>query len=273
IVKYRYDAYGNTTVVSDTSGGIVSFYNPYTYRGYRYDSEIGMYYLNSRYYNPQIGRFLNGDGMLGQTADPMSTNMFIYARNNPVQLIDEQGFFWHIIGGALIGAAVGATIQILSNCISGDKWYNDLGGAILGGAVGGALTAMGVPSVIVGFSVGLATGIGNQIDDACANWQCDISKVSVAEIVADGIVSGMFAGFGSSFANSVVGYSSKQVASWIKPQSLFKFFSGGFGDKVMSMIAIGSVPNVITAGIDSVTNLPDFEEVITDVWNYITSSK
>ncbi|MFA5741714.1 MAG: hypothetical protein WC874_02425, partial [Candidatus Izemoplasmatales bacterium] len=50
IVQYRYDAYGNLTIVSDATEGILSFYNPYTYRGYRYDSEIRMYYLNSRFY-------------------------------------------------------------------------------------------------------------------------------------------------------------------------------------------------------------------------------
>ncbi|MDD3127218.1 MAG: RHS repeat-associated core domain-containing protein [Candidatus Izemoplasmatales bacterium] len=91
IVQYRYDAYGNLTIVSDATEGILSIYNPYTYRGYRYDSEIGMYYLNSRFYNPQIGRFINADGMLGQFGDVQSTNMYAYCANNTVMIIQSTG--------------------------------------------------------------------------------------------------------------------------------------------------------------------------------------
>jgi len=112
IVKYRYDAYGNTTVVSDTSGGIVSFYNPYTYRGYRYDSDIGMYYLNSRYYNPQIGRFLNGDGLLGETGNILSTNMYTYCANNPVMYIDITGYIPSWLKLALVAVAVVAVVAV-----------------------------------------------------------------------------------------------------------------------------------------------------------------
>gem|GEM_PF-5248179 len=66
--------------------------NSYTYRGYRYDSEIGMYYLNSRYYNPEIGRFINSDGLLGLEGDILTTNMYAYAVNNPIMNIDPSGY-------------------------------------------------------------------------------------------------------------------------------------------------------------------------------------
>jgi len=65
--------------------------NPYRYRGYRYDKDINMYYLNSRYYNPQIGRFINADGMLDQFGDIQSTNMYTYCANNPVMYTDITG--------------------------------------------------------------------------------------------------------------------------------------------------------------------------------------
>ncbi|MDC7243330.1 MAG: RHS repeat-associated core domain-containing protein [Sphaerochaetaceae bacterium] len=65
--------------------------NPYRYRGYRYDSEISMYYLNSRYYNPEVGRFLNSDRVLGQQGNILSSNIFIYCQNNPIMLSDSQG--------------------------------------------------------------------------------------------------------------------------------------------------------------------------------------
>lgn len=66
-VHYVYDAYGNIIKTDVTSGyAHRAAINSYTCRGYRYDSEIGMVNLNSRYYNPEIGRFINSDGLLGQ---------------------------------------------------------------------------------------------------------------------------------------------------------------------------------------------------------------
>ena len=58
--------------------------NPIRYRGYYYDSEIGMYYLQSRYYNPQVGRFINADGYVSTGQDVTGYNMFAYCSNNPV---------------------------------------------------------------------------------------------------------------------------------------------------------------------------------------------
>jgi len=85
VAKYEYDSYGNLL----SSTGTVK--SPLTYRGYRYDWEIGLFYLNSRYYNPQTGRFISSDGLLGQTADILSTNMYAYCANNPVNRNDPLG--------------------------------------------------------------------------------------------------------------------------------------------------------------------------------------
>jgi RHS repeat-associated protein len=93
VVHYVYDAYGNIIKTDVTSGyAHIAAINSYTYRGYRYDSEIGMYYLNSRYYNPEIGRFINSDGLLGLEGDILTTNMYAYAVNNPIMNIDPSGY-------------------------------------------------------------------------------------------------------------------------------------------------------------------------------------
>ncbi len=113
IVQYSYDAYGN--IVFQTPSETIGYVNPYKYRGYRYDKLIGMYYLNSRYYNPQIGRFLNADGMLGATGDILSTNMYAYCANNPVMYSDSDGLCpeWlkdvgRFLGGILITVVAAA---------------------------------------------------------------------------------------------------------------------------------------------------------------------
>lgn len=68
-ISYVYDAWGNTTRTIHNGSGTNAYaqYNPFTYRGYYYDSEMGLCYLNSRYYDPQTGRFLNGPRKIGLT--------------------------------------------------------------------------------------------------------------------------------------------------------------------------------------------------------------
>ncbi len=63
VAKYSYDAWGKCTVTNAT-GYAVGDKNPFRYRGYYYDTETGLYYLNSRYYNPEFGRFISADGQL-----------------------------------------------------------------------------------------------------------------------------------------------------------------------------------------------------------------
>jgi RHS repeat-associated protein len=70
--------------LDDISSNQIAHVNPYTYRGYRYDQEINLYHLNSRYYDVNLGRFINADGLLGSIGDSQTTNMYAYCANNPV---------------------------------------------------------------------------------------------------------------------------------------------------------------------------------------------
>ena len=95
-IVYSYDLGGNltstkeyayqtgATVAGTTESATVLARNPYLYRGYRYDSETGLYYLNSRYYDPETGRFINADGLINQ-GFPFGNNLFVYCGNNPVK--------------------------------------------------------------------------------------------------------------------------------------------------------------------------------------------
>jgi RHS repeat-associated protein len=91
VVKYNYDAWGN---IIYKSGGSLADINPYRYRGYRYDIETGWYYLQSRYYNPEIGRFISSDGLVGEIGDPVGHNMYSYCGNNPVMYTDSTGYWF-----------------------------------------------------------------------------------------------------------------------------------------------------------------------------------
>lgn len=91
VASYVYDSWGN---IKDTKGDpTVRELNPIRYRGYVYDTETSLYYLQSRYYNPFTGRFLNADIYCDTGTDTtLSTNMFAYCENNPINKSDQTGF-------------------------------------------------------------------------------------------------------------------------------------------------------------------------------------
>ena len=85
VAKYSYDAWGVCTISQDSSDCGIATVNPFRYRGYYYDSEIGLYYLQSRYFNPSVGRFINADEIvnLGVGRSIPCFNLFTYAENTP----------------------------------------------------------------------------------------------------------------------------------------------------------------------------------------------
>ena len=119
LVSYTYDAWGNFTRTY-TNGGqnTVAAKNPFTYRGYYYDYDLKFYYLNSRYYDPYIGRFINADDAVYH--DVLGYNMFIYCFNNPVGYYDPSGEspIGLTLGGAalvkeFLGIALVATVAVI----------------------------------------------------------------------------------------------------------------------------------------------------------------
>ena len=117
---YEYDAWGNIIAIKDVSGNTVTssthiaMLNSVRYRSYCYDNETGLYYVISRYYNPQVGRFLNADGLVDNRG--LNTqNMFQYCGNNPVMYADPSGQLFGLIVLGVLG--VGLIIG-LSSCSS-----------------------------------------------------------------------------------------------------------------------------------------------------------
>ncbi|HEY9062031.1 MAG TPA: DNRLRE domain-containing protein [Pseudobacteroides sp.] len=129
-IYYRYDASG--MLVSMNLNGAEYFYvrngqgdiialvdksaieNPYRYRGYRYDTETGLYYLQSRYYNPEWGRFINADSFMGNKGEILSHNLFAYCLNNPVNYLDPDGEFAFVLAPLAIIAIKAAAATVLT---------------------------------------------------------------------------------------------------------------------------------------------------------------
>ena len=122
IVSYKYDSWGKVLSVKDQEGNEITnpnhigIMNPFRYRSYYYDEETKLYYLNSRYYNPEWGRFLNADGIIGANMDIFGCNLYSYVSNNPIMLCDIGGKLAVSAGLTIIGAV--ATIMIMAVAIA-----------------------------------------------------------------------------------------------------------------------------------------------------------
>lgn len=123
IARYYYDSWGKITAIepeteNDATQQAIAEINPLRYRGYYYDSETGYYYLQSRYYDPEIGRFINADKLEVASITKATTsgcNLFAYCSNSPICSFDYSGEFApNIIIGAIFGAVSGAFSYILS---------------------------------------------------------------------------------------------------------------------------------------------------------------
>ncbi len=152
VAEYTYNAWGEHTVTNHTSANIGNI-NPFRYRGYFYDNETGYYYLNTRYYNPQIKRFISADNInyLGANGDLNAYNLYAYCSNNPVMYVDPNGNI-AISTAILIGAIVGVGVGGL---IGGIVAYNSAKGTGASGAELAYETAVGVAK---GVAIGAVAG-------------------------------------------------------------------------------------------------------------------
>jgi len=163
LITYTYDAWGNVTETVNNRVGDNRYatYNPFRYRGYYYDKETGLYYLQSRYYSPEMGRFINADGQLN--GGLLGYNQFAYCENNPVMFTDPTGEFFVsttlicVIAGALIVGTIGG---VIGNAYADSQGYTgwDKAECIIIGASVGAV-AGGIGGYIAAPAITTATGI------------------------------------------------------------------------------------------------------------------
>ena len=154
VLTYAYDAWGNilSTSWSNSSGtNAYAKYNPFRYRGYYYDSELGMYYLQSRYYDPTIGRFINAEGALGRLDSQQGHNLFVYAFNNPIMFSDYTGNWPSLSTICAVVAVAACVVAVGALCVAtaGLASVAVAGGGTALIATATTTTALGVASTAV----------------------------------------------------------------------------------------------------------------------------
>ena len=155
VVNYAYDAWGNLLATTGSMASTLGVLNPLTYRSYTYDHETGLYYLQSRYYNPEIGRFINADMFVSTGQGLLGNNMFAYCNNSPVCNKDSVGGFLCTAIGTLVGGALGA----ISAAIEG-KTGDEFWASVASGAVSGAVSGVAADVIIVtGGSAAVVAGV------------------------------------------------------------------------------------------------------------------
>ena len=208
---YHYDGLGSVVAMTDSAGNVVQTYvydtfgnivqqsgnveNVYTYTGREWDTEAGLYYYRARYYDPTLGRFINGDPIGFAGGD---VNFYVYVQNNPVNFIDPEGLFF--VPGAIAGAIISGTGALFGTIAQGgsfnDVVINTAIGIGTGGLIGG-LPGLGgaMVSGIVGASSNL---IGQKFTNPCGgiNWSSAIGAG------LGGLVGGRNSKFISSFAQN-----------------------------------------------------------------------
>ena len=155
---YTYDAWGKIVKINDqapekVASTNIANINPFRYRGYYYDTETSLYYLQTRYYDPEVGRFINADAFAStDISGVLSTNMFAYCENRPTIGSDPTGEWVHLAIGAAVGVASLYISDVLFNLANGESFASSLTKTsslsdYCVAAASGALSATGIGAI------------------------------------------------------------------------------------------------------------------------------
>ncbi|MBE6978062.1 MAG: RHS repeat-associated core domain-containing protein [Ruminococcaceae bacterium] len=201
ITLYQYDAWGYPTLTLDVSDDDIGTINPLRYRGYVYDNETGFYYLQSRYYNPEISRFISADSYMSTGDGILGNNMFAYCHNNPIVFVDPTGeditlgaFLAGVAITALIGGAIATGVTVI-------KDYSDDGEIFNGSVKAREYFGNVVEGLIAGAGIGACITLGAGLGAAMiANKALVVGGVTLSGLGAFGL------GASIAFSTGAIGY-------------------------------------------------------------------
>lgn len=259
LVKYEYNSWGKLLNLTDYSSNGLGRKNPFRFKGYYYDEELGMYYLNSRYYDPEVGRFISPDttDILEVQDDLYDKNLYAYCDNNSVMRIDSSGAVWHLAVGAVVGVATQFVADVGIGLATGSSFGEVISSLSLvdyaAAAIGGAIAASGIGfagAVVANATLGGTTYLAN-----CSYKGVKSNKKDFIASTVIGGVAGAIGGSGANGKNMRGVYSrSKQVINAtksVRKQAMYKAKVTGIKQNITK-----STGKTVLAGI--VSNVSNF---------------
>lgn len=238
--NYEYDAWGKV-LIADTQ---IAQQNPLRYRGYYYDNETGYYYLQSRYYDSNICRFINSDiPEISQMSKDIlvGTNSFAYCNNDPINGSDPTGKFSFkvYIVAALIASLIGAVVKIVSNYRNGYRGWRllrNVSGAAIGNAINAVLLMKFIRKGNTGLVIAaLAASAAQVVIDYVESIICKERK-SWKQLT----LSFIYNGIGYYIGNYVGSKAIKVNGGWFQPKYVKSFLTKSYGKRLISQTGFGS---------------------------------
>lgn len=255
VVKYRYDAWGNHKVLNpneteNINSSFIGNINPFRYKGYYYDVETNWYYLQSRYYDPNLSRFINMDHTkFLEPGNMAGSNLFSYCTNNPIMFADQSGFMpkwakW-VVGGLAIAGLVAATVLTL-------------------GAAGPAAAVVGA-AMLTG---GLVSGGLNVIAQLSTTGKVDFTELAISTIsgTAYGLVVATTGGTGAVLGKLAVAGGTSLLNSWNENKS-FKDTAVSFGTSLLASGVLQTVGHFAPKVFGAIANSKVGQNVINKLSN------
>ena len=247
VASYIYDAWGNHQVldasgIENTSADFIGNINPYRYRGYLYDTETQLYWVSSRYYSPELCRWISPDSI--EYLDPESINglnLYAYCGNDPINKYDPTGHFgiWALVAITAASMLIGGTAQLVSNAMAG-KTGSELWRGVAGAAVGAGVNALALCLAMPtgGASLFIAAGAS-----AIAQTGVDTLETVIRGEEVD--VGQTFIDLGLNFVTTLTGnyLGGKMIPTnpgWIQTQKFWSVFTKPYGQKILLQTAIGA---------------------------------
>jgi len=204
VVEYRSSSYGEVENIHDNSKIEISAKDHLRYKGYIYDEETRLYYLKTRYYDPEIGRFISPDSIDYQSPESINgLNLYAYCGNDPINMVDPTG---HFAISLLVGLAVSFVIGSLSSIISQYVQYGNVNwiqagidGLFAVASTALAYTGIGlIGSIVAGAGMGL---VQYTLDSAV--FHDDFSWSGALISIGLGALSGLASGRGAQNFKSI----------------------------------------------------------------------
>ncbi|HPU43471.1 MAG TPA: toxin TcdB middle/N-terminal domain-containing protein [Dictyoglomaceae bacterium] len=249
------DHLGSTTLVTGPTGQILQkvYYEPFgailensisvgadgtrfLYTGQICDTWTGLCYLQTRYYNPKLGRFITPDSLVSDLFHPQAWNRYSYVQNNPLRFIDPTGHFWkeignwfenswkYIVAGVAIGAVAVLTVLTAGTFAAamgiavGWVYGGVAAGMAIGGVVGGISAYQAGGDILLGVFTGMAVGGGSALASIGigAGMSAVFGVKSLSATTFTGILGGAVSGIAMGFTEGFAGGQGTAGEIWAK---------------------------------------------------------